>query len=156
MSFGIIWHKTCTINGMIIGIDISEKNSVTAWADIAKNQVRFAYLKCTDGITSTVAAYASDKKAAKTKRNSHRCIPLAQSKQDAAAQADFFLKNASITSDDLPPVVCLELYTTKKQCLNQSCAPSLKPLKLVLPNGPSFIPPQLIGNATWRELNGPV
>lgn len=117
MSFGIIWHKTCTINGMIIGIDISEKNSVTAWADIAKNQVRFAYLKCTDGITSTVAAYASDKKAAKQSGILIGAYHWLNPKQDAAAQADFFLKNASITSDDLPPVVCLELYTTTKAVL---------------------------------------
>ena len=102
---------------MIIGIDISEKNSVTSWADIGKNQVRFAYLKCTDGISSVVSNYTANKKSAIENGILTGAYHWLNPKQDAAAQVDYFIKNASIVDDDLPPVVCLELYTTTKAIL---------------------------------------
>jgi len=97
---------------MIIGIDISEKNTVSSWADVAKNQVRFAFLKCTDGISSTVESYAANKKSSKESGILTGAYHWFNPKQDATAQADYFIKNASIATDDLPPVVCMELYTT--------------------------------------------
>jgi len=114
---GTSWHKTCTINGMIIGIDISEKNNVTSWVEVAKNQVRFVYLKCTDGIAGTVATYAGNKKNAKQTGILTGAYHWLNPAQDAVVQAEHFIKNAAIVDDDLPPVVCLELYSTSKTVL---------------------------------------
>ncbi|RJQ43883.1 MAG: hypothetical protein C4545_02485 [Anaerolineaceae bacterium] len=114
---------------MIIGIDISEKNSVTSWSVIAKNHVRFAYLKCTDGITGAVATYKSNKQSAKQNGILTGAYHWLNPAQDAAVQVEHFIKTASIVDDDLPPVVCLELYTTSKAVLEPKLRTFLESLE---------------------------
>lgn len=102
---------------MIIGIDLSEKNTVTSWTDIAKNQVRFAYLKCTDGVSGSVATYRTYKQAAKQSGLLVGAYHWLNPTQDVSVQVDHFLQSAAVEEDDLPPVVCLELYSTTSSVL---------------------------------------
>ena len=102
---------------MIIGIDLSEKNTVTSWSEIAKNQVRFVYLKCTDGISETVATYSENHRNAKQNGLLTGAYHWLNPAQDVAVQVDYFLQAAALADDDLPPVVCLELYTTSTAVL---------------------------------------
>jgi len=132
---------------MIIGIDISEKNNVSAWGDLAKNKIRFAYLKCTDGITSSIPRYASDKKNAKENGMLVGAYHWLNPRQDAAAQAEYFIKNASPSEDDLPPVVCLELYTTTKVILE----PKLKTFVETVETHTAKRPILYTSSAYWKK-----
>lgn len=102
---------------MIIGIDVSEKNTVSSWADVAKNHVRFAYFKCTEGTTEAVPSYAQNRSGAKQNGLLTGAYHWLNPGQDAAQQVDHFLQQAAIASEDLPPVVCLELYSTTSSIL---------------------------------------
>ena len=103
--------------GMILGIDLSERNTVASWGDIAKNQVKFVYLKCSDGLSTIASNFLGYKNSAKQSGILTGAYHWLNPKQDAQAQVDFFLKYAAIVADDLPPVVCLESYSTSKTVL---------------------------------------
>ncbi|HAF62021.1 MAG TPA: hypothetical protein DCK95_06815 [Anaerolineaceae bacterium] len=114
---------------MIIGIDLSEKNNVSSWSDIAKNHVRFAYLKCTDGVSVKVDSYSENHHNAKKYGILTGAYHWLNPAQDADAQVQHFLQSAAVADDDLPPVICLELYTTSSAVLEAKLRTMLESLE---------------------------
>ncbi|VWD46805.1 Lysozyme M1 [Burkholderia contaminans] len=103
----------------VFGVDLSHHNAESCrcqinWALLSQQQVRFAYLKATQGVTGTDGFYLKYRTAARNLPAEHKIYVGAyhflSADGSGEAQAAHFLKlvGEQLSEDDLPPTVDLE------------------------------------------------
>jgi lysozyme len=94
------------------GIDVSYHQGSIDWSQVAAGGTRFAFLRATAGTLtadSAYAAYRSGARAAGITVGSYHFANPDAALNDAANEASWFLRNATISSGDLLPVLDLEV-----------------------------------------------
>jgi lysozyme len=94
------------------GIDVSYHQGTIDWSRVAGSGARFAFLRATAGTLTADSAYAtyrSDARAAGLTVGSYHFANPDGAANDAANEATWFLRNATIASGDLRPVLDLEV-----------------------------------------------
>src|SRR5215208_7933099 len=94
------------------GIDVSYHQGAIDWWQVAAADKRFAFIRATAGTLTADTAYAANHagaRAAGVKVGSYHFANPDSAINDAANEASWFLRNATITSGDLIPVLDLEV-----------------------------------------------
>lgn len=94
------------------GIDVSYHQGAIAWPQVAAAGKRFAFVRTTAGTLTADTAYAanwSGARAAGLTVGSYHFANPDSAPNDAANEAAWFLRNATIASGDLLPVLDLEV-----------------------------------------------
>jgi lysozyme len=94
----------------IQGIDVSYVNPSVDWHKLRKQDIRFAFIKSTDGISpGLINPYFDEQwagaKSAGILRGSYHYLKAAI---DGVEQADFFLSKVTVQDGDLPPALDIE------------------------------------------------
>lgn len=96
----------------LIGVDVSYHQGTIDWSQVAAAGTRFAFVRATAGTLTADTAYAANRSGARaagvTVGSYHFANPDAAA-NDAANEASWFLRNATIASGDLLPVLDLEV-----------------------------------------------
>jgi lysozyme len=90
------------------GIDVSGYQPTVDWAKVAASGIAFAFVKATEGTTLIDHTFANHWAGAKKARLLRGAYHFFRPKQDAAAQAGFFLAQLS-DPGELPPVLDVEV-----------------------------------------------
>lgn len=97
----------------IIGIDISRYQGMIRWKEIKEGfphgaELRFCYVKATEGVTITDPYFFRNWKAAKKEGLKRGAYHFFRTREDPIRQADHFLRLRPYQKGDLPPVVDVE------------------------------------------------
>jgi lysozyme len=93
------------------GIDVSNHQGLISWSAVAADDVRFAYVKATEGKTFVDPYFAGNVAAAQAagvRTGAYHFFSLCSSGQD---QADAFLRTAPPSTTALPPALDLEILS---------------------------------------------
>jgi lysozyme len=148
---------------VVEGIDVSHHQGRIDWARVASAGKRFAYVRASAGTLTADRTYRANRSralaAGLTVGSYHFANPSA-APGDAAAEATWFLRNATIASGDLRPVLDLEvanglpataLFTWAQTWLTAvERATGVKPLIYTTPK--FWI--RSMANAEWFARNG--
>lgn len=113
------------VNFSIHGIDISHHQGTIDWDDVKTMKVRnikvgFAFIKATEGTTTTDRAFRPNWFNAKEKGLPRGAYHFFVASKSGKAQAQQFIKTVTIQKGDLPPVLDVELINgTSKSDLQQ-------------------------------------
>jgi len=98
--------------GYVNGIDVSYHQGTINWSQVAGSGARFAFLRASAGTLTADTAYSTYRQGARaaglTVGSYHFANPDGTA-NDAANEAAWFLRNATIASGDLRPVLDLEV-----------------------------------------------
>ena len=145
------------------GIDVSYHQGMISWTQVAGAGKRFAFVRATAGTLTADTRYATNRHgalAAGLAVGSYHFANPDTATNDAANEASWFLRNATIASGDLIPVLDLEVsnglsaaaLTTWAQTwlTNVSAATGVRPIIYTTPNFWS----NSIANTDWFARNG--
>ena len=94
------------------GVDVSYHQGTIDWSTVAAAGTRFAFVRTTAGTLTADSSYVvnrSGARAAGLRVGSYHFANPDRAPNDAAAEASWFLRNATISSGDLLPVLDLEV-----------------------------------------------
>lgn len=103
------------LNYQVLGIDLSHHQQVKDWQAVRKANVRFAYLKATEGLSvedNKYSNYYDGAKKAGLRVGSYHFFIF---ERDAHKQARFFLTHLRYEKGDLPPVVDVEYESRNRR-----------------------------------------
>ncbi len=93
------------------GIDVSNWNPNTNWAQVQSSGISFAFIKCTEGVTWTNKEFANDWTNSKANGVIRGAYHFFHPHDDPIAQAKFFLSTlGALISGDMPPVMDWETH----------------------------------------------
>jgi GH25 family lysozyme M1 (1,4-beta-N-acetylmuramidase) len=129
------------------GIDVSYHQGTIDWSQVAASGKRFAFVRATAGTLTADTAYAANRSGARAAGlavGSYHFANPDTAPNDAASEASWFLRNATISSGDLIPVLDFEtangldaasLTTWAQTWLSQvSTATGVRPILYTNPN----------------------
>lgn len=90
------------------GVDTSHHNAAVDWKTLSASEVRFVFVKATDGLDYLDPAFADTFQAAKDAGLLRGAYHFYETNDDGAAQAAWFIRNVDLQPGDLPPVVDIE------------------------------------------------
>ena len=93
---------------VVVGVDLSGYQPVVDWAKVTASGVAFAFIKATEGTTLLDRAFASHWAQSKRLNLLRGAYHFFRAKQDAVAQAKFFLAQLG-DPGELPPVLDVEV-----------------------------------------------
>ncbi len=102
-------HRPALRDDESYGIDVSNHQGIIDWSEVAADDVRFAYVKATEGKTFVDPYFAGNwaaARAAGVRTGAYHFFSLCSSGQD---QADAFLRTAPPGTAALPPALDLEI-----------------------------------------------
>ncbi|QIX61680.1 glycoside hydrolase family 25 protein [Hymenobacter sp. BT18] len=102
-------ERTPLLTGYTVhGIDVSAYQGHINWTRVAENNVRFAFLKATEGVTLRDARFQRNLREARRAGIYCGAYHYFQPNYDGRQQADLFVKTADLRPGDLPPVLDVE------------------------------------------------
>ena len=93
----------------VMGIDISAHQGVIDWQTVYDSKVSFAFIKATEGTDFVDKRFAYNWKKAKQKNIIVGAYLFFKFNKDGRVQAQNFIKQVTLTDNDLPPVVDFEI-----------------------------------------------
>ncbi|WP_151087170.1 glycoside hydrolase family 25 protein [Hymenobacter baengnokdamensis] len=90
------------------GIDVSAYQGHIDWPRVAQQQVRFAFIKATEGATLRDARFARNWREARAAGILSGAYHYFQPNRDGGEQADLFIDTVPLRPGDLPPVLDVE------------------------------------------------
>jgi lysozyme len=102
-------EKTPLLTGYSVhGIDVSSYQGRIDWLQVAEHQVRFAFIKATEGVTMRDSRFERNWQGANAVGIYRGAYHYFQPNYDGAQQADLFVRNVPLKAGDLPPVLDVE------------------------------------------------
>jgi len=117
------WNVLSVVDYPVRGIDVSHHQGVIDWAAVPKDQVRFVYIKASEGGDFQDPAFAVNWNGARVQGFDVGAYHFFTLCRDGAAQAENFIKTVPKAGKSLPPAIDLEFVG--------NCA--------ARPSGPEFI-----------------
>jgi len=104
----------------ISGIDVSHHQGEVDWALVKRDEIHFAFMKATEGVTWVDPKFQQNWKAAKEADIIRGAYHFYRPERDAISQAENFINTVVLESGDLPPVLDVELkYNVSKRDIRQ-------------------------------------
>ena len=109
-EFGIAIPNEYSVHG----IDVSKYQDIIAWEEVGAMrvnniQVRFAFIKATEGIDNTDPQFRRNWRRAKSNNITRGAYHFFIASKDGKMQAQNFIKRVELETGDLPPVLDIEL-----------------------------------------------
>ncbi|MBC8081677.1 MAG: glycoside hydrolase family 25 protein [Hymenobacter sp.] len=102
-------EKTPLLAGYAVhGIDVSSYQGRIDWAEVSRNQVKFAFIKATEGVTLRDSRFLRNWSAARKAGVYRGAYHYFQPTYDGARQANLFTRTVPLAAGDLPPVLDVE------------------------------------------------
>lgn len=102
-------EKTPLLAGYAVhGIDVSSYQGRIDWKEVSRNQVKFAFIKATEGVTMRDSRFQRNWKAAHQAGIYRGAYHYFQPTYDGARQANLFTRTVPLAPGDLPPVLDVE------------------------------------------------
>jgi lysozyme len=102
-------EKTPLLAGYSIhGIDVSSYQGRIDWKTVAEHEVRFAFIKASEGVTLRDSRFRRNWKEARAAGIYRGAYHYFQPNYDGAKQANLFTRTVPLTAGDLPPVLDVE------------------------------------------------
>jgi lysozyme len=102
-------EKTPLLAGYSVhGIDVSAYQGHIDWPEVARHNVRFAFIKASEGGTMRDARFKRNWKEARAAGVMRGAYHYYQPNRDAGIQADLFVRTVPLAPGDLPPVLDVE------------------------------------------------
>lgn len=102
-------EKTPLLAGYSVhGIDVSAYQGRIDWPEVARNRVRFAFIKACEGATLRDPRFARNWREARAAGVLCGAYHYFQPNRDGQAQADLFARTVPLAPGDLPPVLDVE------------------------------------------------
>lgn len=102
-------EKTPLLAGYSVhGIDVSAYQGRIDWPEVARNKVRFAFIKASEGATLRDARFARNWREARKAGVLCGAYHYFQPNRDGQVQADLFARTVPLAPGDLPPVLDVE------------------------------------------------
>ncbi len=102
-------EKTTLLAGYSVhGIDVSAYQGRIDWPLVAKHDVKFAFIKASEGVTLRDSRFQRNWREAKAAGIARGAYHYFQPDYDAAHQANLFTRTVPLTAGDLPPVLDVE------------------------------------------------
>ncbi|MDO7849112.1 glycoside hydrolase family 25 protein [Hymenobacter sp. M29] len=102
-------EKTPLLAGYSVhGIDVSAYQGRIDWPEVARNRVRFAFIKASEGATMRDARFARNWREARKAGVLCGAYHYFQPNRDGQVQADLFARTVPLAPGDLPPVLDVE------------------------------------------------
>jgi len=102
-------EKTPLLAGYAVhGIDVSAYQGRIDWAEVARHQVKFAFIKATEGVTLRDSRFQRNWGAARKAGVYRGAYHYFQPTYDGARQANLFTRTVPLSPGDLPPVLDVE------------------------------------------------
>lgn len=96
----------------VCGIDVSHYQGRIDWQKVAQSDVKFAFIKATDGVAGVDARFAANWRAAKMAGVRRGAYHFFRAEQDAEQQAKLFIAQVSDDGGEFPPVLDFEVLGT--------------------------------------------
>ncbi|MCC2545640.1 glycoside hydrolase family 25 protein [Hymenobacter sp. BT175] len=90
------------------GIDVSSYQGKIDWPEVARHQVRFAFIKATEGVTLRDSRFARNWREARKASVMRGAYHFFQPNYDGREQANLFVRTVPLAAGDLPPVLDVE------------------------------------------------
>ncbi|GAA3971521.1 hypothetical protein GCM10022407_16670 [Hymenobacter antarcticus] len=102
-------EKTPLLAGYSVhGIDVSAYQGRIDWPEVARNRVRFAFIKASEGGTLRDQRFARNWREARAAGVLRGAYHYFQPNRDGQIQADLFARTVPLAPGDLPPVLDVE------------------------------------------------
>ncbi|UOQ54020.1 glycoside hydrolase family 25 protein [Hymenobacter cellulosivorans] len=102
-------EKTPLLSGYSIhGIDVSSYQGKIDWKTVAEHNVRFAFIKASEGVTLRDSRFPRNWKQARAAGIYRGAYHYFQPNYDGAKQANLFTRTVPLSPGDLPPVLDVE------------------------------------------------
>ena len=102
-------EKTPLLAGYSVhGIDVSAYQGRIDWPEVARNRVRFAFIKASEGATLRDPRFARNWREARAAGVLRGAYHYFQPNRDGQLQADLFARTVPLAPGDLPPVLDVE------------------------------------------------
>lgn len=102
-------EKTPLLSGYSVhGIDVSAYQGKIDWKTVAENNVRFAFIKASEGVTLRDSRFQRNWKQARAAGIYCGAYHYFQPNYDGAKQANLFTRTVPLSPGDLPPVLDVE------------------------------------------------
>ena len=102
-------EKTPLLAGYSVhGIDVSAYQGRIDWPEVARNRVRFAFIKASEGATLRDPRFARNWREARAAGVLRGAYHYFQPNRDGRLQADLFARTVPLAPGDLPPVLDVE------------------------------------------------
>lgn len=102
-------EKTPLLAGYAVhGIDVSSYQGRIDWAEVARQQVQFAFIKATEGVTLRDSRFRRNWNAAHRAGVYRGAYHYFQPTYDGTQQANLFTRTVPLAPGDLPPVLDVE------------------------------------------------
>ena len=102
-------EKTPLLAGYSVhGIDVSAYQGRIDWPEVARNRVRFAFIKASEGATLRDSRFARNWREARKAGVLCGAYHYFQPNRDGQTQADLFARTVPLAPGDLPPVLDVE------------------------------------------------
>ncbi len=101
----------------VAGVDVSAYQGVIDWETLASEDIRFAFIKATEGSSFVDANFEYNYSEATNTDLRVGAYHFFSYDSPGSTQAENFITNVPITENMLPPVIDIEFYGDKKQNL---------------------------------------
>lgn len=102
-------EKTPLLDGYSVhGIDVSAYQGRIDWAEVARHNVQFAFIKASEGVTLRDQRFQRNWEAARKAGVYRGAYHYFQPNYDGAQQANLFTRTVPLAPGDLPPVLDVE------------------------------------------------
>ncbi|WP_460614807.1 glycoside hydrolase family 25 protein [Hymenobacter seoulensis] len=102
-------EKTPLLTGYSVhGIDVSAYQGQINWPEVAEHNVRFAFIKASEGVTLRDVRFQRNWKGARAAGIYRGAYHYFQPNYDGAQQANLFTRTVPLAPGDLPPVLDVE------------------------------------------------
>ncbi|WP_114779002.1 glycoside hydrolase family 25 protein [Botryobacter ruber] len=108
-----VWYNIDKREFPISGIDVSKHSGKIDWLKVSRQQIDFAYIKSTEGVSYLDPKYKVNYEGAKEHGLKTGVYHFFRFNKPGKEQADNFLKHSSIREEDLPPVIDVEDWGNK-------------------------------------------
>lgn len=113
---GILWFVYPSLSGYDIkGIDVAHYQGEIDWEIIAKQNIRFAFVKATEGSSHIDAQFERNMLGANENEIPVGAYHFFSSESGGKTQAENFINAVSVFQTDLPPVLDFEIPPEKKE-----------------------------------------
>lgn len=97
----------------VIGVDVSSYQGVIDWDILSKQNIKFAFIKATEGSSFVDEYFATNYENANKTNLKIGAYHFFSYDSNGNTQADNFIKNVERTENMLPPVIDIEFYGDK-------------------------------------------
>lgn len=118
----VLWHRGIFIPNAsnvkkysVKGVDVSAYQGEISWPKIQEQNIRFAFIKATEGSTFVDKQFSDNWKNAKSTNLRIGAYHFFSYDSEGKRQAENYIKNVPIDEQALPPVIDVEFYGDKEK-----------------------------------------